>query len=107
MKTLREILVAVCKEEGWGTEDENLEEALREGYTGISETEKSDHRWRVEYYIVACIPDGDKDRYFRYTSCRPDGDLDWEDSGYCFEGIDNVVEVEPYEVTSTAYRVIK
>jgi hypothetical protein len=106
MKTLREILTEKCVQEGWATDDENLEEVLRECYPAVYEEELSQHRWRVDYKVVAKIEDGNIERFFSFTSYGNSGDLDAEGCGYEFEGIDNVVEVEPYQETVTKYKAI-
>ena len=50
------------------------------------------------------ILDEGKERFFRYSACKGTNENSWEDAGYSFEGIDNVVEVFPHEVTTIEYR---
>jgi hypothetical protein len=102
MKTLRELLTDIHKRSNFDTDEDTLEETLRElpiVFKGNHDT----HRWRVDYDCVAKVEDDGVDRYFMYTACTGVGDNSWEDAGYEFEGIDNVVEVKPVEKTVTDY----
>ena len=104
MKTLRELLTKRCEEDGFNTDDESLEECLRESGDVIWEGEYSEQRWRTTYTVVSKL-DG---RLFRFSSfiARTEGD-DAESCGYAFEGIDNVVEVVPYEKVTIAYKALE
>ena len=105
MNTLRGLLTTYCESKGYSAEEDSLEEALRESFSVVWTGEADEHRWRTEYDVVAKINDDGVDRFFKYTTFTAkteDGDA--ESCGYYFEGIDNVVEVFPKEVTTTIYQ---
>lgn len=99
MKTLREILTEKCEAEGWGTDDIELEETLREIYPVVSSEHHEAKRWCDIWMLVANV-DG---RFFRYSGYTNNNENDAEGSGYHFEGIDNVVEVFPKEIVEIIY----
>lgn len=68
------------------------------------EGDEDEHRWRIDYYVVTKFKDNVVDRYFKYSACKGTNDNSWEDAGYRFEGIDNVVEVFPQQVVTTIYK---
>ena len=103
MKTLRQILTNYCLANGWGTDDDELEETLRECFDVVAHTEDRPHRWCIEFDCVCKIEDEGCTRYFEYSSCKGTNDNSWSDAGYEFEGIDNVVEVFPKEVMVVKY----
>ena len=101
MPTLREILTKSCELEGFDTDDESLEEHLREGYEVVWTGDHDEHRWRTEYTVVSQVGD----RFFQYSSYigkSEDGDA--ESCGYTFEGIDHALEVYPHEVMTIIYK---
>lgn len=101
MDTLREILTKKALSEGWSTNDEGLEEILRDYYTQVSRKEFCKHRWMIRYLVVVEI----EDRFFQFTdfvSLSSDGDA--ESAGYEFEGIDKVPEVYPSKKVITVYK---
>ena len=109
MKTLRDLLIDYAKSSEWyeeGTEldEEYLEEVLRENTKLVWEGNEDSRRWRIDFDVVGMIKDGDKERFFKYSSCKGTNDNSWEDAGYTFEGIDNVPEVFPHEVTTIEYK---
>ena len=104
MKTLRELLTKLCEEDGFNTDDESLEECLRESGEIIWEGEYSEHRWITTYMVVSKL-DGRLFRFSSFIAKTEDGDA--ESCGYEFEGIDNVVEVVPYEKVTIAYKAIE
>jgi hypothetical protein len=101
MKTLRELLVDLAGDVD--ADDEELEECLRECGDVVWDGNEDEHRWRIEYEVVAKFMDGDKVRYFKYSACKGTNDNSWEDAGYDFEGIDKVYEVFPKEIVTTVY----
>lgn len=108
METLRDLLEKEAKQSCWYEEgdkitDELLEEVLRE-LPVVWEGNRREHRWRVDYDLVYKIMDGDEERFFEATSCDCTGDNSAEDCGYTFEGIDNIPEVFPEQVTTTVYK---
>lgn len=102
-KTLRELLTEYALQEDWGTDDATLEELLREVFPVVWEGNEDRRRWRINYEVVCKIIDDNQERYFKYTACKGTNDNSWEDAGYTFEGIDNVIEVYPKEVTTIIY----
>jgi hypothetical protein len=103
MKTLREILTQHNSAQGWDTSEECLEESLRESFDVVWEGDEDARRWRINYQRVCEIVVYGQKRYFMYSACKGTNDNSWEDAGYVFEGIDNVVEVFPKEVKTTIY----
>ena len=103
MKTLRQILEEHNKVEGFDVDDDALEESLRESFPVVWTGDEDSHRWRIDYSCVCKIVDAMNERFFTYSACKGTNDNSWEDAGYCFEGIDNVVEVFPKEVTTITY----
>jgi len=103
MKTLRELLIEYNQAEDYDIDDGSLEETLRECFDVAWEGSDREHRWRIDYDVVVKIPDGCLSRFFKFTSCKGTNDNSWEDAGYVFEGIDNVVEVYPKAVTKIIY----
>jgi len=64
-------------------------------------SEQRNYRFRIDYDEVVEVVPG---RYFKFTECEViDEWYDDEESEYTFEGIDNVVEVYPKQVTTTIY----
>lgn len=104
IKTLRQLLTDYCEKEGYATDDESLEETLRECFDEVWEGDEDECRWRIDYSIVCKIEDDGSPRYFEYSACKGTNENSWEDAGYYFEGIDNVREVYPKEVTTTIYK---
>tara|TARA_R110002126_G_scaffold166395_3_gene314100 strand:- start:3484 stop:3804 length:321 start_codon:yes stop_codon:yes gene_type:complete len=100
MKTLRGLLTELSVSDGCIG---SLEEYLRDCTLVVWEGDEEEHRWRIDYDVVSKIMDGNQPRYFKYSSCKGTNDNSWEDSGYCFEGIDAVLEVFPKEVSTTVY----
>jgi hypothetical protein len=103
MKTLREILTQHNSAQGWDTSEEGLEESLRESFDVVWKGDEDVRRWRINYSVVCKIVDEGIERFFMYSACKGTNDNSWEDAGYEFEGIDNVVEVFPKEVKTTIY----
>ena len=103
-KSLRVLLEEYNKSEGFDTDDDTLEESLRECFPVVWEGDEDEHRWRIEYSVVCKIIDGSSERYFKYSSCKGTNENSWEDAGYYFEGIDGVVEVFPTEVETIVYQ---
>lgn len=110
MKTLRELLTQKAIEKKYINEsqkdvinDDILEEVLRDEFKCVWYGEDDVHRWRINFTCVCEILDNDTKRYFAYTACKGTNDNSWEDAGYRFEGIDQVVEVYPKEVTTINY----
>lgn len=108
MNTLRQLLVAEGDRLGttWDTDnnDDTLEEIMRECFEVMWTGDEDERRWRINYKIVIKIPDNGTDRFFMYSACKGTNDNSWEDAGYKFEGIDNVKEVFPREVSTTIYK---
>lgn len=102
-KSLRELLVEYNSQNDEDTDDASLEDTLREEFEVVWEGNEDPRRWRINYDVVCKINDNGKDRYFKYTAYKGTNDNSWEDAGYTFEGIDNVVEVYPKEVTTIIY----
>ena len=107
IKTLRQLLTEYREAGIWPTDDESLEDALRECFEEIWEGDDEEYRWRIEYDVVCKIDDNGSPRYFRYSACKGTNDNSWEDAGYIFEGIDNVCEVYPEETTVITYKTTK
>ena len=103
MNTLRKLLSNYTISEGWGDDDETLEEALRESFTIIHTEPKSSHRWREEHWCVVSIDDDGVTRFFKFSGWSSTNENDAEGCGYYFEGIDKVLEVKPEEYTATRY----
>ncbi len=108
MKTLRDLLIQKALEDSStkveDIDDEVLEETLREGFNTVYEFPTHyEGRWRTESNVVAAILDDNIIRYFSYSTCYSTDSNSWEDAGYSFEGIDNVAEVFPKEITTTTY----
>ena len=102
-KTLRELLTEYALQEDYDVDDDGLEDTLREEFEVVWEGNEDQRRWRINYDVVCKIMDGNQERFFKYTACKVTNDNSWEDAGYTFEGIDNVIEVYPKEVTTTIY----
>lgn len=106
-KTLRELLIEKAKEaeyyDGFELSEESLEEVLREDTLLVWEGDDSPHRWRIDYLCVCKIVDQGEERFFCYSACKGTNDNSWEDAGYHFEGIDEVTEVFPKEITTIDY----
>lgn len=98
MKSLRKLLEDVYNE-GEEACDSLLHEILTECCPIEWEGDYEEHRWRTEYDQVRSVSDEGVTRYFRHSNYYSNSDNDAEGCGYCFEGIDNVVEVFPKEVT--------
>lgn len=105
MRSLRELLVDDCQANEYSPNDDcNLEEALRESFPVVWEGDDEVHRWRIDYTCVCKIMDGENARFFSYSACKGTNQNSWEDAGYHFEGIDEVGEVYPVEVTTIRYQ---
>lgn len=102
-KTLRELLTEYALQEDYDVDDDTLEELLREEFHVVWQGNEDQRRWRINYDVVCKIMDGNQERFFKYTACKGTNDNSWEDAGYTFEGIDNVIEVYPKEVTTIIY----
>ena len=102
-KTLRELLTEYALQEDYDVDDDTLEELLREEFPVVWEGNVDQCRWYIDYEIVCKVTDCDQDRYFKYSARKATNGDSWSDSGYKFEGINNVVEVYPIEVTTTIY----
>lgn len=63
-------------------------------------SERRNYRFRIDYDEVVEVVPG---RYFKFTECEVIDKVSDEESEYTFEGIDNVVEVYPKQVTTTIY----
>ena len=104
MKTLRELITEYCTTQGFSTDEDILEECLKESFDEVFRGDEDAHRWYSNYWVVVAIPDGESTRYFEYRHCEPNQDgSSAEDCGYVFEGIDNIREVYPKQVLTTIY----
>lgn len=103
--SLRELLVAYNKKEGWkyGDTNEYLYEIFEECCDIVWQGLPDHHRWYSITDIVRAVPDGEDFRYFKDTSWRCTGDGDISDCGWKIPDLDDLVEVFPKEVTTTIY----
>lgn len=105
MSTLREILTQHNAAQGWDTDEDCLEESLRECFDVVWEGNEDERRWRIDFSVVCKIVDEGVERFFEYTCCKGTNENSWQDAGYVFEGIDNIPEVFPKEVKTIIYVV--
>ena len=94
---IKEHLVRFCTREGFGTDDDVLQEVLLEADEVYSK-EISQHRWWVTYFTVVRI-DG---MLIGFTSARTTGDNTPSEAGWEFDP-STICEVEAHEKTVIVY----
>lgn len=105
--SLRELLIAYNKLEGWDTasdpDNSELYETFEECCKVVWQGLPYHHRWYSITDIVRAVPDKGGFRYFEDTSWHYTGDGDTSDCGWEIPDLDNLVEVFPKEVITTIY----
>ncbi len=102
-KTLRELLVEHNTKYNYGVEEDSLVESLHECFPAVWQGNSDERRWHVSEERVIKIPDNRQERFFSFRVCTYSGDNSAEDAGFYAEGIDDISEVYPKEVTTTIY----
>ena len=109
MKTVREVLTAVCKLEGSALpsstySDEDLFEYLTECCPFVQESDRDEHRWYFVLWNVNKVTYEGTDYFIEYQMYDPKGeDANAEDCGFTLN-MDSMKFVRPHEVMTTVYK---
>jgi hypothetical protein len=105
MTTLKQAIIQLNEEKGWGVDKEDLFDTFSESeyYDVVYQGPPDHHRWYTNYEAVWKVPINGVDRYFQYYIMSVDGDNTAEECGYRIPDLDDLVEVFPKIVPTTIY----
>lgn len=109
MKTVRELLTAVCKREDADEPlreyaDSDLFEYLTECGTFVQESDRDEHRWYFVLTQVSKVSFEGTDYFIEYEVYDPKGEeANAEDCGFTLD-MDSMGFVYPQEVTTIVYK---
>lgn len=103
MRTLIEFLTDYNKKEGYGTESEDLDEALAE-MSAVWTGGRDEHRWYVVVDKVVKVNIEGEDRFFQTFYYETTGDGNADDYGLDRPTAEGASEVYPHTVSTTVYK---
>jgi len=103
---LKNLLALYYEEKGYkydGENDKDLYDTFEDCAEVVWMSEPDHHRWYTNYQVVRCLTVGGEDYFYNDWSMSVDGDNSRSDCGWEAPDVEDLVQVFPKEVLTTAY----